>query len=608
MSDFIIQIGEMASPELVAKTLQSRPGMQNRMAKIYRFSWGSAVIQLPPGRGYAPLEQGMQVFACTGRPRLIGIAHEDAGEDGFCRAAWRIFENDSIDAMLESLTGMFALALIGDDGFRVVTDLLGSQPVYQAVGPTGSTMCIGTNADIVANVSGHSSEIDLVSVGEFLVFDQITFPFTSYKCLTELEPASLNEWRIGSQEIHSSSRVYWQPREPKTWASRAENARNLESALRTAAEEVSRGSARIAITLSGGRDSRTVLSLLRDRGIAAALTFCTRENRETAVARQVADAANVPHVLVRRDPHFYGKLLERTMSLIGSEVRGVAHGYAIVDAGLTDRFDVIVGGYLSDTLLKDHFMPLEQLNRLRKKSIRERMLAFVRPRKPQKAAGTRWAASPEILCPVIRDQVLARRRARRAKIAEIRPESAEEWQGFWPVSRQHDVGSAWANNRLLSSDELFYFRNVIEVAVRLSPSDRYAGSVAHETFNRLCGPLNAVMNANTGVAASADDTEEGRFFKKLRRSGRLNEFRNLDPSETPWNDVQHSWADPVKLLQYSPDWHRYRDTVLRSNAQDILGSVLSVAAQAMLSRFEATDDPRVSMALLQMGLHIKYNA
>ncbi|MBK9019745.1 MAG: hypothetical protein IPL72_06985 [Sulfuritalea sp.] len=168
----------------------------------------------------------MHVFACSGRPRVIGIAHEVAGDDGFCRAAFGILKNESIDAMLESLTGMFALTLLGDDGFRVVTDLLGSQPVYQTVGTISGTMCIGTNADIVAEVSGHKSDIDLVSVGEFVVFDQITFPFTTYRFITELEPASVKEWQCLYQQTRSFNKSYWQPREPESWPSRAENARS----------------------------------------------------------------------------------------------------------------------------------------------------------------------------------------------------------------------------------------------------------------------------------------------------------------------------------------------------------------------------------------------
>jgi hypothetical protein len=510
-----------------------------------------------------------------------------------------------IQELLDSLTGMFALAFVGGEGFRIITDLLGSQPVYQATGTRKDTLCVGTNADIVADVAGHRTEIDLVSVGEFLVFDQISFPFTTYKQTTEIEPASINEWRCHDSGIQASSHIYWVPGEPKTWLGRAEISADLESALRKAAEEVSRGSQRLAVTLSGGRDSRTVLALLREREVDAALTFCTRENRETRIAGEVAKAAGVRHVLVRREPHFYGKLLERTMALIGSEVRGVAHGFAIVDAGLADDFDVVVGGYLSDTLLKDHFMPQAQLDQLRKKSIREHLLAWMHPKRSPIRSSTRWAASPALLCPEIRDQVHARRRNRLAQIAKIRPDSAEEWQGFWPISRQHDVGSAWANNRLLGSDELFYFRQVLEVAIRLSPTARFAGNVAHETFNRLCGPLNAVINANTGIAANADDREEGKYFKKLRRAGRLDEFRNLPPSEAPWNDVQHSWADPVRLLQYSPDWIGYRKAVVESDALEILHSILSAENREIASHFEPDSDPRVGMALIQTGLGIK---
>lgn len=605
MSDFILQIGEMVSPELIASKLQGRPGMKNRQVSIHIFRWGSAVIQHPPGRGYKPLQKDGVLYACAGRPRVIGVAHEDLGDEGFCSTVARALDESPIQELLDSLTGMFALVVVGCEGFRIVTDLLGSQPVYQSTGAKKNTVCVGTNADIVADITGHRTEIDLVSVGEFLVFDQISFPFTTYKQITEIEPASINEWRCHDIGIKSSCHIYWLPSEPKTWQGRAEISADLESALRKAADEVSRGSMRLAVTLSGGRDSRTVLALMRERGVEAALTFCTRENRETRIAREVAKAAGVRHLLVRREPHFYGKLLERTMALIGSEVRGVAHGFAIVDAGLADDFDVVVGGYLSDTLLKDHFMPQAQLDQLRKKSIREHLLAWMRPTQTPIRSSTRWAASPELLCLEIRDQVHARRRNRLAQIAKIRPDSAEEWQGFWPISRQHDVGSAWANNRLLGSDELFYFRRVLEVAARLSPSAKYAGNVAHETFNRLCGPLNAVINANTGVAANADDRDEGRYFTKLRRAGRLNEFRNLPPSETPWNDVQHSWADPVRLLQYSPDWIGYRKAVVESDALEILHSVLSAENRRIISDFDASADPRVAMALIQTGLGIK---
>jgi asparagine synthetase B (glutamine-hydrolysing) len=604
MSDFIIQIGEMLAPEQVAERLRDRPGMKDRPVIVRRFSWGTAVIQPPPCQGYQPFEENGILLACTGRPRIIGVSHEESGDNGFCRELAQAIEHCPVTELPPSITGMFALAILHSDGFRIATDMLGSQPIYKAESGTNGKLCIGTNADIVTEIVGHRNEIDLVSIGEFLVYDQISFPFTTYQRTREMDPAAVHQWHFGDGSCLASSHVYWQPSEPKIWPRRNDIADELESALRLAAEEISRGTHKLAIPLSGGRDSRTVLALMRATGIEAALTYCTRENRETDVATQVAKLAGVRHLLVRREPHFYGKVLERTMALIGSEVRGEAHGFAVFDAQLAKQFDVIVGGYLSDTLLKDHFMPLAQREQLRKKTFRERMTSLFRAQNTRPMPGTRWAASRDMLCPEIRDQVESRRRERLAQIARIRPESAEEWQGFWPISRQHDVGSAWANNRLFCADELFYFRQVLEVATRMSPEDRYSGTVAHLTFNRLCGPLNSMINANTGVAASADNGEEGKFFKKLRRTGRLDEFRSLPASNAPWNDVQHSWADPVKLLLHSPDWQRYRENISRSNANDVLRSILSTESCDMLTRYEPGGDPRASMALIQAGMHI----
>lgn len=605
MSDFIIQVGESVDPQVIAQRLQDRPGMKDRTTSIWRFDWGSAVIQSPPGKGYEPFGKDGAVYACIGRPRIIGFTHEEDGPTGFCQRVSRDWRPDSLDGLLESLTGMFALVSINRAGFGVVTDILGSQPIYYATHATRRMSCIGSVADLVAEISGRKRDIDLVSAGEFIVYDQVTFPYTTYRNVREVDPAVVRTWEVEDGTIRASDKVYWAPAEPASWPTRSEITDDLEQALRSAATEVSRGAEHLAITLSGGRDSRTVLAVLKSHGIDAALTYCTRENRETQTAAQVAKAAGVPHILVRRNPHFYGQILARTMPLIGSEVRGVAHGFAIVDAGLAHKYDVVVGGYLSDTLLKDHFMPQFQRERFRHMSFRERLRAFVLGTSPPDQDACRWAASPDLLFSDIRKEVDKRRADRRREIAKIRPETAAEWQGFWPISRQHDVGAAWGNNRLFCADELFYFRKVVEVAARLSPSDRYVGTAAHDAFNRVCGNLNALVNANTGVAASAGDDEEGRYFKRLRRTGHLNGFRNLPPSDAPWNDVQHSWADSKMLLTHSPDWHGYRQEVLQSAAVGVLDSVLSTDNRILIRQFQPDDDPRVNMALIQMGLHIQ---
>lgn len=606
MSDFLIQVGDLADSRRIAQAFQDRPGMKDRIPQICKFRWGSIVVQPPPGRGYRPYEESDVLYACIGRGRVIGYEHESAGESGFSQRmaqAWSsgAFAND----FLQSLTGMFALAIADENGFAIVTDLLGAQPVYQAVQRSGPGFCVGTSADLVAEVAGRTTEFDLASIGEFVVHDQITFPHTTYGGVSELGPAAVHAWRQGVDgAMQSASATYWNPAEPGSWPGREEISGDLETAIRSAALELSRGANRIAVTLSGGRDSRTVLAALRPYGVAAALTYCTRENRETETAARVAQAAGISHSLVHRNPHFYGTLLERAMSGIGSEVRAEAHGFAILDAGLATKYDVVVGGYLSDTLLKDHFMPQTQRERFRRKSIRERFRELFVRRSRQDRSGGRWSASERLLSPPIREQVTQRRQRRLRDIASLRPETAEEWQGFWPISRQHDVGSAWGNSRLFCADELFYFRKIIEVAARLSPRDRYEGTASRIAFDRICGDLNTIINANTGVAVSAGVDEEGRYYNRLRKTGQLAEFRSLSRSDTPWNDVQHSWADQKLLLLHSPDWSRYRDEVLRSRATEVLDSILAAEYRGLIRRFTPEDDPRVNMALVQMGLHI----
>ena len=49
------------------------------------------------------------------------------------------------------------------------------------------------------------------------------------------------------------------------------------------------------------------------------------------------------------------------------------HGLCIPESGLSNKFDVILGGQLSDTYLKDHYMPKWQREYFRPKGPKERL-------------------------------------------------------------------------------------------------------------------------------------------------------------------------------------------------------------------------------------------
>ena len=54
------------------------------------------------------------------------------------------------------------------------------------------------------------------------------------------------------------------------------------------------------------------------------------------------------------------------------------HGLCIPEAGLAEKFDVILGGQLSDTYLKDHYMPKWQREHFRPKGPKERLGVLLR--------------------------------------------------------------------------------------------------------------------------------------------------------------------------------------------------------------------------------------
>ena len=235
---------------------------------------------------------------------------------------------------------------------------------------------------------------------------------------------------------------------------------------------VPRGASHIALTLSGGLDSRLVLALLRPK-VAGAITYATRENRELEVARRVAEAAGIPHHVAWRGEEFYAELMPRADALLGTELRGECHGFAIPDNRLDGQFDLIVGGFLSDTLFKGHYLSRETKERLRPKSAyavarqtaarAARAIGVLPPtrRKPHYFDVARAMASR--LRPEVRDAVAGRQRVRLEQVRRVRPQSHEEWLRFWPTSRADGSYGPQANARLFTADELFMHRRLIEL-------------------------------------------------------------------------------------------------------------------------------------------------
>ena len=117
-------------------------------------------------------------------------------------------------------------------------------------------------------------------------------------------PGCFHEFVTRAGSVEHVEQCLWTPNEPDRYPSLASLREQLVAALRTAGAELTRGAQRVAVTLSGGFDSRTVLAVIPPVKRAAAITYIDHGNYEFGVANLVARCAAVPHLPIQRSPDF----------------------------------------------------------------------------------------------------------------------------------------------------------------------------------------------------------------------------------------------------------------------------------------------------------------
>lgn len=522
----------------------------------------------------------------VGRPIVRG---EDlgTGSDALCR--WVATHGtggvkDNAETINSALSGMYAIFEVDNDRVSILTDHMGFRPVYVARDQRGQLLGVGTHVESLASATGQLDQIDLVSVGELFTHNYITFPFTTRTTIRELDPCSITTIDLSDMTIET--KILWEPTEPAQFPTESGTRIALRSAMLSAGEDLTRGCSRVGVLLSGGFDSRAVLGVIPKDRVRSALTYVTRENRESRVAGEVARAAGTTQVLVQRDDDYFPTLVERGLNLIGMELRGNCHGLCIADNGLTDQYDVIIGGQLSDTLLKDHFMPMDKRQRLRPPSLRSKFRRLVKGPIPESPLNPHHTTGRELLeselTDDIREQVRLRKETRMRQVKRVRPTTADEWHRFWPCSRQDDSSHTLGNTRLMCADTLFAHQAIVEVSQNFDPKYRVDGALTDSVFVELCGPLTDIINANTGLPANASKKTIHAHWKKSRKKSET----TTNELSSDWNDVQTSWVNPITMQTQSPFWIEKRTELASSPALDTLSLVIKRGGQTMIESYQ----------------------
>ncbi|UZJ42228.1 asparagine synthase-related protein [Prosthecochloris sp. SCSIO W1101] len=479
MSDFIFSSKKMKDHEL---TVILDSIYKNDFPNVieYHGFWGSLAISKSLYNGFQPIEDERCIFCVIGAPVLMfcdnHFLHDNDCEDTFATKLVydKFFSADGI-AWDEDLSGPFVVLYLNkiSGELMIVTDLMSFIPVYEIF--ENKDRVIGTHVDVVAKVGRKKSFNDLVSIADFICSGVVTYPHTMYDSIKQLAPASV--FKIFFQESKKKLVVsYWLPKEDYKYDDIDKAANELRENLIEFINSITKNSSFIGLFLSGGEDSRIILSMLPENYIKDAIIFLDYYNKEGRVAYKASEKYGANFKLYKRAKNHYLDYLPHCSELVGSGCQYFhAHTYSFHKSAELLKYSVLLGGFLSDALLKGSHI---------KKIKVGGMIPFV-PQIPIKNYSHQEKDNSLILNKDILVELNVRRNDHFLWVHAIRPKSAEEWFELWPSSMNKNIPNIYANRRLFRMYEPFIHNKVIKLASSVSQNWK----LNRRLFQRMAKPL-----------------------------------------------------------------------------------------------------------------------
>lgn len=455
MSDFLFSFAPREQGSL-ARILCSIYQQDPPATEEFHGSWGSLAVTRNHYRGFAPLVTERHIFIVIGGPVLTFAHNRFLVGDDRTAGSWQLYRRWQAGAIRwdEDLSGPFAVLVLdkATGMLEVVSDLMNFIPLFEA--ECDGRMIVGSHVDTVAQAVGCQDQLDAVSVADFMLNGYVTYPYTFYQTVRQLQPASVHR-RSSMFPAAGVDTFYWTPEERTEYAGVEHAASELVTALRTYVQAVTEGMPKVGVFLSGGEDSRMVLSLLPSHCERDAFVFLDGMNREGRVARRVAARLGARFRYHGRSPTHYLEVLPACADLVGSGAEFAhAHTFSYHRTASLTRYDAVFGGFCSDALLKGA--------RIRKMKL-PHSLRFL-PQMKDRGFSHTGVCEQEFIRPAIRTALEQRRAAHQEWISRFRPQSAEEWFELWPITMNFNSPNISANRRLFRSYEPFMSNRVVKLA------------------------------------------------------------------------------------------------------------------------------------------------
>ncbi|WP_368503159.1 hypothetical protein AB3N04_12930 [Alkalihalophilus sp. As8PL] len=484
MSDFIYSKRKIEKEILSKEIIKIYP--DTRLETIeFHGEWGSLAVSHNLYHGFQPYETEEHICVVLGGP-LLCFKDKPFINSGSKNMGTKAIYQYMLEGKMkwgEDLSGPFAVLLINKTTSVVecVTDLMSFIPIYTYKGT--DNIMLSSHVDVLAKASSQERNIDAVSEVDFILHGIVTYPYTSYKSLRQVAPASRHT--VSGNDFELMTNSYWLPEEKSTYDSINQAATDLRNGLQTYVHSIADELDHVAHFISGGEDSRTLSGLLPKKATRDAFIFLDHMNREGRVAKKAAKAYGSSFNLSTRSKLHYLEILPTCTGLVGKGSQYThAHTFGFHKSCKLDEYPAVFGGLFSDALLKG-----ARIKKLRGSG------RF--PFMPQ-IKRSNYSAASQVENPVFQSEVLEeltkRRQAHLGYVKSFRMESAEEWFELWPSSMNVNIPNIHVNRRLFRSYEPFMSKDVVKISASVPQSWKLNRRLFHKAAKPLLKPTKWLLH------------------------------------------------------------------------------------------------------------------
>ena len=232
------------------------------------------------------------------------------------------------NGLAQSLKGAFCAAVLDEQSgeLLLITDRLGSYPLYW-FSTTGQFVF---SSELRAALSAHPRpSLDARTVADLLKF---AFPLGDKTLAAGVEmvpAASTLIYRPSTESVRIQAYAALADLFAPSGVSEQEYFREIERAFAAAMDHATVGSHRFGLSLSGGLDTRVMLSALDRRGIPlSTFTLGGRGCADEVIADELAQMARTNHHFVALDDHYLDDLLPTINRMVSlTDGMYVSHGF-----------------------------------------------------------------------------------------------------------------------------------------------------------------------------------------------------------------------------------------------------------------------------------------